>query len=74
MNAFEHDHNWTETGRNTSKDGVTIQRKCDGCGMIMSIGPGRIESEGETFRRRVIETVVSDIKANGEIRMALLGL
>lgn len=74
MNAFEHEHQWTETDRGTSEDGVMIQKKCDDCGMRMAIGPGHIESEEEAFRRRVIETVVSDIRANGKIRMALLGL
>jgi hypothetical protein len=74
MNQFEHDHNWIETARTESKEGVTIQRKCDGCGLIMSIGPGKIEYEADTFKRRVIDVVVADIKANGPIRMALLGL
>ncbi len=74
MNAFEHDHNWTETGRTESEQGVTIERKCEGCGMLMAIGPGRIESDEERFRRRVVDIVVSDLKANGAIRMALLGL
>lgn len=74
MNAFEHDHEWIETERTQSKEGTTIQKRCDGCGLRMAIGPGRIETEEEAFRRRVIEIVVEDLKANGSIRMALLGI
>lgn len=82
MNQFEHDHNWKETHRTEAKEGATIQSECEGCGLIMAIGPGKMEqsasvtigAEDEAFQRRVIETVVADIKANGRIRMALLGL
>lgn len=35
---------------------------------------GQAESEDNAFRRLVTEIVVADIKANGEIRMALLGM
>jgi hypothetical protein len=35
---------------------------------------GEDGSSDGAFRRRVIETVVDDLKANGPIRMALLGL
>jgi hypothetical protein len=81
MNAFEHEHEWIETERTASKEGITIKKHCDGCGLRMAIGPGKlerepakIEIEEEEFQRRVIETVVADLKANGKIRLALLGL
>lgn len=34
----------------------------------------RAIEEDEAFRRRVVEVVVGDIKSNGPIRMALVGL
>lgn len=82
MNQFEHDHEWTETDRTQDDQGTTIQKKCDGCGLIMAIGPGKIDkferltigTEDEAFQRRVIQAVVADIKANGPIRMTLLGI
>lgn len=66
----DHQHNWIETHKH--KTGT--QYKCEGCGGIMSIGPGHIENEEEAFRRRVIETVVADLKANGPIRRAMIGV
>jgi hypothetical protein len=74
MDPWTHDHTWRETDRTETPEGVTVQKRCDACGMLMSIGPGRVETEEERFRRRVKEAVIEDIRANGPIRMALLGI
>lgn len=67
--SVAHDHSWSLI----KEDGVTAVSQC-GCGAVMSVGPGKVETEDEYFRCRVIEVVIADLKANGKIRMAMIGL
>ena len=69
VDPWTHDHEWSED----RKTETGIQTHCAGCGMIMATGSGGPAKE-PTFEQRVIDAVVADLKANGKIRMALLGL
>ena len=64
----EHKCEWIETGKVAG--GTTY--KCEGCGGIMARGPGLIHREN-SFQEQVVDAVVADLKANGRIRMAILG-
>ena len=69
VDPWTHDHQWIED----NKTATGVRKHCDGCGMIMATACSGAGAE-RTFEQRVIETVVADIKANGKIRMALLGI
>lgn len=58
----EHQHKYVEV--ETGAEGKVM--RCDIC--------GKPESEDERICRIVIETVLADFRANGPMRMALLGL
>lgn len=65
----EHKCEWIETGK---VPGGTSY-KCEGCGGIMAQGPGILGKE-KPFDERVTDAVVADLRANGRIRMAMLGM
>lgn len=68
----EHTHKFEPVGG----VGTAVGKKCSECGMVMAptTEMERSALEQEALRRFVIDTVVADVRANGSIRHALLGL
>lgn len=65
------EHKWLEVIGTRTDTGANY--KCEACGGLMAIGSGKIEP-GLTFEERVIAIVVADLKANGKIRNAVVGV
>lgn len=67
----KHKCEWVETGRQVHDQGTDIQYKCEGCGGLMARGPGRVITEDEMFKQKVVAAIIADIKNNGPICEAL---